>query len=166
MVGRAQTPTSVDFRDFPAHLSSLKTYHIQILSTLVSYEELGVGFETIRNGEIFGMKNNTEKKCCSDRSHFRISSTDSKVRTTLYRINRTTGKYCSEEIWMVKLQDFITELIKNHLAEHNKHHEYWSLAFDELAVDEFYPHIANNIVHAGVQVTLTNEVWLKFSLYQ
>ena len=61
MVGRAQTPTSVDFRDFPAHLSSLKTYHIQILSTLVSYEELGAGFEPIRNGEIFWMKNNTEK---------------------------------------------------------------------------------------------------------
>ena len=61
MVGRAQTPTSVDFRDFPAHLSSLKTYHIQMLSTLVSYEELGAGFEPIRNGEIFWMKNNTEK---------------------------------------------------------------------------------------------------------
>ena len=56
----AQTPTSVDFRDFPAHLSSLKTYHIQILSTLVSYEELGAGFEPIRNGDIFWMKNNTE----------------------------------------------------------------------------------------------------------
>ena len=165
MARGAQTPTSVDFRDFPAHLSSLKTYHIQILSTLVSYEALGAGFEPIRNGEIFWMKNNTEKSC-SDRSHFRISSTHSKVRTTLYRINRTTGKYCSEEIWMVKLQDFITELIMNHHVQHNKHHKYWSVAFNELALEELYPHIANNIVHAGVHVTLANEVWLKLCLYQ
>ena len=37
--------------------------------------------------------------------HFRISSTDSKFRTTLYSIiNSTTGKYCSEAfIWMVTL---------------------------------------------------------------
>ena len=54
----------------------------------------------------------------------------------------------------------------NHLAEHNEHHKYWSVAFNELALEEFYPHIANNIVRAGVQVTLANEVWLKFSLYQ
>ena len=67
---------------------------------------------------------------------------------------------------MVKLQDLITELIMNHLVEHNKLHKYWSLAFNELALEEFYPHIANNIVHAGVHVTLANEVWLKFSLYQ
>ena len=66
---------------------------------------------------------------------------------------------------MVKLQEFIAELIMNHLVEHNKHHKYWSVAFNELALEEFYPHIANNIVHAGVQVTLANEVWLKFSLY-
>ena len=67
---------------------------------------------------------------------------------------------------MVKLQEFIAELIMNHLVEHNKHQKYWSVAFNELALEEFYPHIANNIVHAGAQVTLANEVWLKFSLYQ
>ena len=38
----------------------------------------------------------TGKELSFEWSHHRISSTDSKVRTTLYSIiNSTTGKYCS-----------------------------------------------------------------------
>ena len=56
-------------------------------------------------------------------SHAWISSTDSKVRITLYSIiNNTTGKECSVAfIWMVTPLDF-THRFKslNHLTQHNE----------------------------------------------
>ena len=67
-----------------------------------------VTFKTVKRSKLCLLKhyktNSIIKKCCSvalvqlsfEWSHFRISSTDSKVRTTLYSIiNSTTGKYCS-----------------------------------------------------------------------
>ena len=59
-------------------------------------------------------------------SYFRISSTGSKVRTTLYSIiNSSTGKYCSAAfIWMVTLKDFIHRLKRwNQLVQHNKQYQ-------------------------------------------
>ena len=54
---------------------------------------------------------NTTQQLSFEWSHFRISSTDSKVRTTLYGIiNSTNGNFCSVAFsWMVILYDSSTD---------------------------------------------------------
>ena len=100
----------------------------QWLMWFVLYEQLTYFFHS-RERRSVNLKNykfqvsNNEKQIALQESrsaaswmvtqHLRISSTDSKVRTTLNTIiNSTTGKCCSVAlIWMVTLQDFICRFI-------------------------------------------------------
>ena len=96
-----------------------KQYHRKSLLSTVHLNGHTSGFrpetqklESLCTAQYTGPQEITARNRSFKWSHFRISSRDSKVRTTLYNIMAsTTGNHCSVPfIWMVTLKDFVQGL--------------------------------------------------------